>query len=73
MGQSPVKNYLHIIFSTKYRQEIIHPPIETELHAYLGGICKKMDCQPLMLNMMRDVCGIGKCIIILIKCVYMSP
>lgn len=44
MGQSLVQNYLHIIFSTKYRQKLIHPPIESELHAYLGGICNKLEC-----------------------------
>lgn len=48
MGQSLVKNYIHIIFSTKYRQQLIHPPVEAELHSYLGGICKKLECQPLI-------------------------
>ena len=44
MGQSLVKNYIHIVFSTKHRAPLIHPPIEAELHAYLGGICNKLDC-----------------------------
>ena len=43
MGQSLVKNYLHIVFSTKYRQTFIHPPYEQELHAYLGGACNDLD------------------------------
>ena len=47
MGQSLVKNYLHIIFSTKHRQPMIHPPYEDELHAYLGGICKNLECHPI--------------------------
>ena len=50
MGQSLAKNYLHIVFSTKHRQELIHPPIEFELHAYLGGICKNMECYPLQVG-----------------------
>lgn len=45
MGQSLVKNYVHIVFSTKYRQNLIHPPVEAELHSYLGGICNKLECQ----------------------------
>lgn len=45
MGQSLVKNYIHIVFSTKYRQPWIHPPVEDELHHYVGGICNKNDCQ----------------------------
>lgn len=44
MGQSLVKNYLHITFSTKHRQPLIHPPVESELHSYLGGICNKLGC-----------------------------
>jgi putative transposase len=40
MSQSLVKNYLHIVFSTKHRQPLIFPAIEPELYSYLGGICK---------------------------------
>ena len=47
MGQSLVKNYLHIVFSTKHRQPLINQPIETELYSYLGGICNKLGCQVL--------------------------
>ncbi len=45
MGQSLVKNYLHIVFSTKHRQPLIDQPIEAELYSYLGGICNKHGCQ----------------------------
>jgi putative transposase len=42
-GQSPVAQtqvslYVHIIFSTKYRQNIIQPEVEPDLFAYMGGI-----------------------------------
>ena len=47
MGQSLVKNYLHITFSTKGRVPLIIPPVESELHSYLGGICKNLECQPI--------------------------
>lgn len=47
MGQSLAKNYLHIVFSTKHREPLIHPSIETELHSYIGGICKNLDCETL--------------------------
>lgn len=50
MGQSLVKNYIHLVFSTKYRQHLIFPPVEEELHSYLGGICKKLDCQPIIIG-----------------------
>ena len=54
MGQSLVKNYIHIVFSTKRRQPLIHPPVETELYGYLGGICKKLECQPIKIGGYTD-------------------
>jgi REP element-mobilizing transposase RayT len=54
MGQSLVQNYIHIVFSTKYRQPLIHPPIEQELHAYLGGICNRLECQSIIVGGYTD-------------------
>jgi len=54
MGQSLVKNYLHITFSTKYRQKLISEPIESELFKYIGGICNELDCQPLIVGGYED-------------------
>lgn len=54
MGQSLVKNYLHITFSTKHRAPLIHPPIEDELHSYLGGICNALECQVLIVGGYTD-------------------
>lgn len=50
MGQSLVQNYLHIIFSTKYRQPLIKPPVEVELHKYLGAICNRLECQSIIVG-----------------------
>ena len=50
MGQSLVKNYVHLVFSTKHRQPFIVPDIEDELHAYMGGICKDMECPPIKIG-----------------------
>lgn len=54
MGQSLVKNYLHIVFSTKYRQKLIYPPVEQELHAYLGGVCNDLGCQSIIVGGYTD-------------------
>src|SRR3984957_7196827 len=54
MGQSLAKNYLHIVFSTKYRQPLIHAPFEDELHNYLGGICKNLECHPIKVGGYTD-------------------
>ncbi|GAK60929.1 transposase [Candidatus Vecturithrix granuli] len=54
MGQSLVKNYIHIVFSTKQRQPLIHASIEQELHAYLGGICNRLECQIITIGGYTD-------------------
>ena len=47
MGQSVVKNFVHIVFSTKHRQPLIRPPYEQELYTYLGGVCNALECQSI--------------------------
>ncbi len=54
MGQSLVKNYVHIVFSTKHRQPLIKPPVETELHSYMGGICNELECQVIIVGGYTD-------------------
>jgi putative transposase len=44
MSQSFAKIILHIVFSTKQRVSMIKPDIESELYAYLAGLCKKQEC-----------------------------
>lgn len=38
MAQTLVSLYVHVIFSTKNRAELIKPEIEPDLFAYIGGI-----------------------------------
>ena len=54
MGQSLVKNYMHIVFSTKHREALIFPPYEDELHSYLSGICKNLECHPIKIGGYTD-------------------
>jgi len=54
MGQSLVKNYIHIVFSTKYRQPLIQPAIESELYSYLGGICNMLECHVIKVGGYTD-------------------
>jgi REP element-mobilizing transposase RayT len=64
MAQSLVKNYLHIIFSTKYRLPLIEETIEDEVFRYLGGICKNLECLPLAVGGYLDhvhiLCNLSK-------------
>ena len=54
MGQSLVKIYTHLIFSTKNREPLIIPKYNDELHSYLGGICKNLECQPIKIGGYTD-------------------
>ncbi|MGG9962646.1 IS200/IS605 family transposase [Ferruginibacter sp. SUN106] len=54
MGQSLVRLSTHITFSTKYRQPLIDPAIEAELHAYLGAVCNAMECQSIKVGGYTD-------------------
>jgi REP element-mobilizing transposase RayT len=50
MPQSLVKNYIHIVFSTKHRQALIKNSIKDELFSYLGGTCKALESQPIIVG-----------------------
>jgi REP element-mobilizing transposase RayT len=40
MAQTLVQIFIHVVFSTKNRADMITPEIEAELFAYIGGIAK---------------------------------
>lgn len=50
MSQSLVKNYVHIIFSTKHRNDFIDVNIEAELFAYISALCKDLDSPVLQIG-----------------------
>jgi REP element-mobilizing transposase RayT len=54
MAQSLAKIYLHIIFSTKNRQSFIKPEIEIELHKYMAGILRNIDCTAIKISGISD-------------------
>lgn len=54
MPQSLVHNYIHIVFSTKYREPLIDKEIQPELFAYLGGICNHLESNSIMVGGYRD-------------------
>ena len=54
MGQSLVKNYVHIVFSTKDREPLIYPPYEGELYTYLAGACQELRCPALKVGGYKD-------------------
>lgn len=54
MGQSLVKNYVHIVFSTKHRAHLIKEPVQSELYSYIGGICNNLECTPIKIGGYSD-------------------
>ena len=55
MPQSLAKVLVHIIFSTKNRYPfLVDRSIRREMHAYLGGTCKNLDCPVLIVGGVAD-------------------
>ena len=54
MSQSLAKIYIHLIFSTKNREQCIPYNIGVELHGYLGGILNGLGCSPIEINTEPD-------------------
>ena len=50
MSQSLAKNYMHIVFSTKHRESTISPTIASSLYEYIGGICRNLNCNPIVIG-----------------------
>ena len=55
MPQSLSNVVIHTIFSTKNREPFLNEKIlRAEIHAYLGGIGKKLDCNPIQIGGVAD-------------------
>ena len=55
MGQSLSAVYLHLVFSTKDRCPCLRDMVlRGEMHAYLGGVSKQLDCPPLIVGGVED-------------------
>lgn len=55
MPQSLSSVYIHLVFSTKDRRPYFRDPaIRDEVHSYLGGISKSLECPPLITGGVED-------------------
>ena len=54
MPQSLCRLLSHLVFSTKDRERWITASIRDELHAYLGGVLKNIDCIPIRMGGVED-------------------
>ena len=49
MSQSLSAVYLHAVFSTKERRRFLREPsLRTEIHAFLGGISRRLNCPTII-------------------------
>ena len=55
MPQSLAKVLIHVVFSTKERRPFLRDTVlRAELHCYIGGILKHLDCQSLVVGGVED-------------------
>lgn len=55
MPQSLSAVYIHLVFSTKYRQPFLRDQnLRTDSHSFLGGTSKKLDCPPIIIGGVED-------------------
>jgi len=60
MPQSLSAVYIHLVFSTKDRIPYLREKtMRDELHAYLGGISKKLECPPMRMSLRPLKFGAG--------------
>ena len=54
MAHSYVKIWIHAVFGTKYRENIIVPSIKNQVHQIIVNELKGLDCSLLAINGMPD-------------------
>lgn len=54
MPQSLAKCYVHLVFSTKNRERAVLDEVRPDLHDYMGGTLKGLDCIPVEINSEPD-------------------
>lgn len=63
MAHSLVKVYLHIVFATKCRADIIPYDHLAEVHSYIGGIINRQNCRSIIVggttNHVHILCSIN--------------
>jgi REP element-mobilizing transposase RayT len=55
MPQSLSAVYIHLVFSTKHRHPFLHDEnLRTDLHSFIGGTSKTLECPPLIVGGVED-------------------
>ncbi len=62
MSQSLAKVHVHIVFSTRDREPMIHADVEKELYAYMASISKELKCPVHKINGTENHVHIACCL-----------
>ena len=54
MPQSLARLHVHLIFSTKNRERILHDTVRDSLHAYMATVLQNLGCPVVLLNSVED-------------------
>lgn len=54
MASTVTKLLGHVTFSTRNRMPLISPDVESDLYAYVGGICRRLDSPLLAMGGVAD-------------------
>lgn len=54
MPQSLARLCIHLVFSTKHREPLLHNTIRPDLHAYMAMVLKNIACPALIINSVED-------------------
>ena len=54
MPQSLARLHIHLIFSTKNRENLITDAVRSPLHAYMATVLQNLGCHPVLINSVGD-------------------
>ena len=54
MPQSLARLHIHLIFSTKNRENLISDAVRAPLHAYMATVLQNLGCHPVLINSVGD-------------------
>ena len=54
MSHSLAKVHIHLVFSTKQRDPVLHDEVRGSLHRYIAGVIRLSGCIPVRANSVED-------------------
>ena len=54
MRQSLSRLYVHLVFSTKYRERLLNDSVRESLRAYMASVLQNLACYPVLINSVED-------------------